>query len=167
MVGFFKKEWSHYDIETSITGRVPEDAGGGCRHRVEPIMPRAPMCPFYGRTSHENLVCLTEGAGTAGRHEMTMRFPTQVCRLRYWIDFCCQDWERCSMAAALWREYERLEAKKETMEANKETETEKAPPKPEKKMRPTARRKKLAKKKAAEERRKAAAKKKGEAAKQS
>lgn len=165
-------------MENSVTGYEPEDAGDGSRHRGKTVMPRAPMCPFYGRTSHEDLVCLTGGAGTAGRHEMTMRFPTQVCRLRYWMDFCCQDWEKCSMAAALWREYERLEAKKkagdasEAVEAAKAAEAaeaaekEEAPPKPEKKLRPTARRKKLAKKKAAEERRKAAAEKKAEAAEQ-
>ena len=121
-------------------------------------MPRAPVCPFYGRTSHEDLVCLTGGAGTEGQHEMTMRFPTQVCRLRYWVDFCCHDWERCSMAAALWREYERLEAQKAASPASAETEGSKAPeppPKPEKKRRPTARRKKLTKKKAGAEKKKA------------
>lgn len=140
-------------------------------------MPRAPMCPFYGRTSHEDLVCLTGGAGTAGRHEMTMRFPTQVCRLRYWMDFCCQDWEKCSMSAALWREYERLEAQKtagaktaastvgeapKAAGGEEDPETEERPEakKPEKKLRPTARRKKIARKKAAEARRKAAAEKK-------
>lgn len=127
-------------------------------------MPRAPVCPFYGRTSHEDLVCLTGGAGTEGRHEMTMRFPTQVCRLRYWVDFCCQDWEKCTMAASLWREYERLEAKRAadtefTKEEEAKAEKAKATPKkqgsPEKKLRPTARRKKLAKKKAVAGRKKA------------
>ncbi len=73
-------------------------------------MPRAPVCPFYGRVKREDLVCLMGGSGTTGKDEMLMRFPNQICRLHYWVAFCCQDWEQCTLAKALWEGYERKEA---------------------------------------------------------
>ncbi len=70
-------------------------------------MPRAPVCPFYGHTKKERLVCLQGGADTTGQNELTMHFPNQMCRVRYWVNFCCGDWKRCTLASALWEEYEK------------------------------------------------------------
>lgn len=69
-------------------------------------MPRVPVCPYYGRTKKEQIVCLRDGAGTFGRGELHMDFPSQVCRLRYWMQHCCGDWEACSLSPALAAEYE-------------------------------------------------------------
>lgn len=69
-------------------------------------MPRVPVCPYYGRTKKEQIVCLRDGAGTFGRGELRMNFPSQVCRLRYWMQHCCGDWEACSLSPALAAEYE-------------------------------------------------------------
>ena len=69
-------------------------------------MPRAPACPFYGGTHKERIVCLRDGAGTMGRGELRMDFPSQVCRLRYWMQHCCDNWESCSLSPALAMEYE-------------------------------------------------------------
>lgn len=69
-------------------------------------MPRAPACPFYGGTHKERIVCLRDGAGTMGRGELRMDFPSQVCRLQYWMKHCCGDWEACSLSPALAVEYE-------------------------------------------------------------
>ena len=38
-------------------------------------MPRAPVCPFYGRAKREQLVCLRDGAGTTGQNELVLAFP--------------------------------------------------------------------------------------------
>lgn len=69
-------------------------------------MPRAPVCPYYGNTHKEQIVCLRDGAGTFGRGELRMDFPSQVCRLRYWMQHCCDNWESCSLSPALAMEYE-------------------------------------------------------------
>lgn len=69
-------------------------------------MPRAPACPFYGDTHKERIVCLRDGVGTMGRGELRMDFPSQVCRLQYWMKHCCGDWEACSLSPALAVEYE-------------------------------------------------------------
>lgn len=100
-------------------------------------MPRAPVCPFYGRVKREDLVCLMGGSGTTGKDEMLMRFPNQICRLHYWVAFCCQDWERCTLAKALWEGYERKEAAasrnaKRTRAAAKDTPGQAAKKKPAK-----------------------------------
>jgi len=97
-------------------------------------MPRAPVCPFYGRVKREDLVCLMGGSGTTGKDEMLMRFPNQICRLHYWVAFCCQDWERCTLAKALWEGYERKEAAasrnaKRTRAAAKDAPAKKKPAK--------------------------------------
>lgn len=70
-------------------------------------MPRAPVCPFYGRVKREKLVCLRDGADTTGRGELCLEFPSQMCRVRYWVQHCCDDWETCSLVPALTVEYER------------------------------------------------------------
>jgi len=67
-------------------------------------MPRAPVCPFYGRVKREKLVCLRDGADTTGRGELMLSFPDQMSRVRYWVHHCCTDWHSCSLAAALWME---------------------------------------------------------------
>ena len=67
-------------------------------------MPRAPVCPFYGRAKREQLVCLRDGAGTTGQNELVLAFPDQMGRVRYWVQHCCKDWHSCSLAAALWME---------------------------------------------------------------
>lgn len=69
-------------------------------------MAKVPACPYYGRTHKEQIVCLRDGAGTSGRGELHMDFPSQVCRLRYWMRYCCGDWEACSLAPELETEYE-------------------------------------------------------------
>lgn len=69
-------------------------------------MPRAPVCPFYGRAKRERLVCLRDGADTTGRGELCMEFPSQMCRVRYWVQHCCGDWKSCSLVPALTVEYE-------------------------------------------------------------
>lgn len=76
-------------------------------------MPRAPVCPYYGSTKKEQIVCLRDGAGTFGSGELHMDFPSQVCRLRYWIRHCCGDWKACSLSPALSVEYEAHEARKD------------------------------------------------------
>ena len=91
-----------------------ENPNAGSRMHERPrggaVMPRAPMCPFYGRTKKAKLVCLMGGADTTGADELEMNFPTQMSRVRYWVDFCCGDWERCTLADALWSEYEKQTA---------------------------------------------------------
>ena len=67
-------------------------------------MPRAPVCPFYGRAKRERLVCLRDGADTTGQGELSLSFPDQMGRVRYWVQHCCKDWHSCSLAAALWME---------------------------------------------------------------
>ena len=67
-------------------------------------MPRAPVCPFYGRVKREQLVCLRDGADTTGQGELSLSFPDQMGRVRYWVQHCCKDWHSCSLAAALWME---------------------------------------------------------------
>ena len=69
-------------------------------------MPRAPVCPFYGHAKRERLVCLRDGAGadTGEDSALTLAFPDQASRARYWARHCCSDWKACSLAAALWVE---------------------------------------------------------------
>lgn len=70
-------------------------------------MPRAPECPFYGHTKENQLVCLPGGSGAPEWGELRMRFPSRPCLHRYWLRYCCADWEKCPLSAALWEEYER------------------------------------------------------------
>ena len=54
-------------------------------------MPRAPVCPFYGRVKREQLVFLRDGADTTGQGELSLSFPDQMGRVRYWVQHCCKD----------------------------------------------------------------------------
>lgn len=68
-------------------------------------MPRAALCPFYNKSRGEHLTCTADGDGL--RRLLRVEFSRAGDCDRYRRRYCCGNWRGCSLAAALWDEYDR------------------------------------------------------------